>query len=157
MAPLLGPHHRTGALATATALLLVAGCTPWWQRHPASQPDGQQTLCKALAAEQQQLNQQLQTESQALAALTKEPYAPSPAPEPPDPVMASRYSQLDQQLDDERYAAELDAWRLREDQRRQRWNDTQRERRQRLQQRLEELNRGLQALKPKLGSCRGQG
>jgi len=157
MAPLLGPHHRFGALATAAALLLVAGCTPWWQRHPASQPEGQQQRCSALAAEQQQLNQQLQAESQALTALAKKPYVPSPAPEPPDPALASRYSQLDQQLDDERYAAELDAWRLREDQRRQRWNGTQGERRQRLQQRLTDLNGRLSALKPKLGSCPGQG
>jgi TolA-binding protein len=157
MAPLLGPHQRFSALVTAMGILLLAGCTPWWQRHPASQPDGGQQHCKALAAEQQLLERQRQADTQALTALAREPYPPSPVPEPPDPELAKRYSQLDQQLDDERYDAELEAWRLREEQRRQRWTETQRDRRLRLQQRLDDHNRGLAALKPKLGACPGQG
>ena len=157
MAPLLGPHQRFSALVTAMGILLLAGCTPWWQRHPASQPDGRQQHCKALAAEQQLLEQQRQADPQALTALAREPYPPSPVPEPPDPELAKRYSQLDQQLDDERYDAELEAWQLREKQRRQRWTETQRDRRLRLQQRLDDHNRGLAALKPKLGACPGQG
>lgn len=157
MAPLLGPHQRFSALVTAMVILLLAGCTPWWQRHPTSQPEGRQPHCQALAAQQQLLEQQRQADAQALTALAREPYPPSPVPEPPDPELAKRYSQLDQQLDDERYDAELDAWRLREKQRRQRWTESQRDRRLRLQQRLDDHNRGLAALKPKLGSCPGQG
>jgi len=157
MAPLQGPHHPIRALVTAVVILLLAGCTPWWQRHPANQPGGNQQHCKALVAAQQQLERQREADTQALTALAREPYPPSPVPEPPDPELAKRYSQLDQQLDDERYAAELQAWRLRENQRRQRWNETQRDRRLRLQQRLNDHNRGLGALKPKLGSCPGQG
>jgi hypothetical protein len=61
---------------------------------------------------------------------------------------------MDQQLDDERYIAELDGWRLREQQRRQRWAANQNERRQRLQQRLNGHRQALSALEPRLKPCR---
>jgi hypothetical protein len=138
------------------SVLLLPGCSPWWQRQPAS-PDKLQQQCKALDRERQSLDQQRQADAQGLAAIAAEVYQPSPAPKAPDPDVASRYSQLDQQLDDERYNAELDAWRLREQQRRQRWLEGQTERRQRLQQRLNEHRLGLDALEPRLKACRDRG
>jgi hypothetical protein len=135
------------------SVLLLPGCSPWWQRRPAS-PDKLQQQCKALDRERQSLDQQRQADAQGLAAIAAEVYQPSPAPKAPDPDVASRYSQLDQQLDDERYNAELDAWRLREQQRRQRWLDGQNKRRQRVQQRLNEHRLGLDALEPRLKACR---
>jgi septal ring factor EnvC (AmiA/AmiB activator) len=71
--------------------------------------------------------------------------------------VASRYSQLDQQLDNERYIAELDAWRLREQQRRQRWLEGQNARKQHVQQRLNEHQRELSALEPRLKACPNKG
>ena len=143
-------------LLLVSVVLLLPGCSPWWQRQPAGQ-DKLQQHCKALARERQDLEQQRQADSQGLVAIAAEVYQPSPAPKAPDPDVASRYSQLDQQLDDERYNAELDAWRLREQQHRQRWIERQSERQQRVQQRLNDHRQGLNALGPKLKACRDKG
>ena len=143
-------------LLVVSVLLLLPGCSPWWQRQPAS-PDKLQQQCQALDRERQSLEQQRQADGQGVAAIAAEVYQPSPAPKAPDPDVASRYSQLDQQLDDERYNAELDAWRLREQQRRQRWLEGQNERRKRVQQRLNEHRLGLDALEPRLKACRDRG
>jgi len=156
MAPPLVRRPLQPWLLLASVVLLLTGCSPWWQRQPASR-DKLQPQCKALARERQDLEQQLQADAQGLAAIAAEVYQPSPAPKAPDPDVASRYSQLDQQLDDERYNAELNAWRLREQQRRQRWLEGQTERRQRLQQRLNERRLGLDALEPRLKACRDRG
>jgi hypothetical protein len=143
-------------LLLVSVVLMLQGCSPWWQRQPASQ-DQLQQRCKALKREHQSLAQQRQADAQGLVAIAAEVYQPSSAPKAPDPDVARRYSQLDQQLDDERYNAELDAWRLREQQRRQRWLEGQNERKQRVQQRLNEHQRELSALEPKLKACANKG
>jgi hypothetical protein len=143
-------------LLVVSVVLMLQGCSPWWQRQPASQ-DQLQQRCKALKREHQSLAQQRQADAQGLVAIAAEVYQPSSAPKAPDPDVARRYSQLDQQLDDERYNAELDAWRLREQQRRQRWLEGQNERKQRVQQRLNEHQRELSALEPKLKACANKG
>ena len=142
-------------LLLLSVVLLLAGCTPWWQRQPAGQ-NKLQHQCQALEAEGLDLTQQRQADAQGLAAVTAEVYQPSPPPKAPDPELASRYSQLDREIDDERYADELEAWRQREQQRRQRWTDNQRERRQRLLQRLNDHNRSLSALAPRMQPCRSK-
>jgi len=156
MAPSLVRCPPLPWLLVASVVLQLQGCSPWWQRQPASQ-DKLQQRCKALERERQSLAQQRQADAQGLAAIAAGVYQPSSAPKAPDPDMASRYSQLDQQLDDERYNAELDAWQLREQQRRQRWLEGQTERKQRVQQRLNEHQRELSALEPRLKACPNKG
>ncbi|MFM1812328.1 MAG: hypothetical protein RLZZ336_1266 [Cyanobacteriota bacterium] len=140
-------------LLLATVVLLLAGCTPWWQRQPTHQ-DKLQLQCKSLEAERQSLEQQRLADAQGLAAIAAEAYQPSPAPQAPDPELASRYSQLDREIDEERYAAAREAWRQREQQSRQHWSDNQKERRQRLQQRLNDHSSALAALERQLRPCR---
>lgn len=154
MAPPLVRRSPLPRLLLASVVLLLAGCTPWWQRHQAGHDSRLQAQCKALEAQRLGLEQQRQADTQGLAAVTAEAYQPSPAPQPPDPELASRFSQLDREIDEERYAAALEAWRLREQQSRQRWSENQRERRQRLQQRLNDHSSALAALEPQLGPCR---
>jgi hypothetical protein len=154
MAPPLVRRSPLSKLLLASVVLLLAGCTPWWQRHPAGLDAKLQAQCNALEAERQGLDQQRQADAQGLAAIAAEAYQPTPAPKAPDPELASRYSQLDREIDDERYATALEAWRLREQQSRQRWSANQKERRQRLQQRLNQHSRALAALEPQLRPCR---
>jgi hypothetical protein len=156
MAPPLVRRPRQPWLLLASVVLLLAGCTPWWQRQPASQDSRLQQQCQALEAQRQGLEQQRQADAQGLAAVTAEAYQPTPAPQAPDPELASRYSQLDREIDEERYATALETWRQREQQRRQRWTDNQRDRRQRLQQRLNDHSKRLRALEARLKPCRSQ-
>jgi len=155
--PLVRRTTLPAGLLSVSVVLLLAGCSPWWQRQPADRDSAAQQQCRAAEAERLALERQRQADTGALVTLAAEPYQPSPAPRAPDPELASRYSQLDRELDDERYASELEAWRQREQQRRQRWSDQQRQRRQRLQQRLDEHSRASAALEPRLKACRGSG
>ena len=154
MAPPLVRRSPQPWLPLVSVVLLLAGCSPWWQRQPASQDSRLQQQCQALEAQRLGLEQQRRADAQGLAAVTAEAYQPSPAPQAPDPELASRYSQLDREIDEERYAAAREAWRQREQQHRQRWTANQRERRQRLEQRLNDHVRALRALEPRLQPCR---
>lgn len=155
MAPPLVRRPLQPWLLLASVVLLLAGCTPWWQRQPAGLTDAQQQRCKAVEVERLALENQRQADAKALATLSAESYQPSPAPQAPDPELASRYSQLDREIDDERYANQLADWRLAEQQRHALWTEQQRQRRQRLQQRLNEHSSALTALAPQLRPCRG--
>ena len=139
MAPKLAP--RLWVLFMAA--LLLAGCGTWWQQQQAWQRRQAQERClKRRSAIEQQLAL-IRSGQQALRAMAAQIYRPTPKPKPLDPQLASRFSQLDRQLDEERYGAALTAWRLDEQQRRKRWQRSQRERRQRLEA---QLNRHLVAL-----------
>jgi DNA-binding transcriptional regulator YbjK len=156
MAPPLVRRPPQPWLPLVSVVLLLAGCSPWWQRQPASQDSRLQQQCQALEAQRLGLEQQRQADAQGLAAVTAEAYQPSPAPQAPDPELASRYSQLDREIDEERYANALETWRQREQQRRQRWIDNRHDRRQRLQQRLNNHSKLLSAVEPRLKLCRSQ-
>jgi hypothetical protein len=144
MAPKAG--LRSLVLATS-ATLLLAGCGTWWQLQ-------QQTLQRRLAAErcrQQRASidavlAQAKADQRALDSITAEVYKPTPTPAPPDPELASRFSELDRQLDNERYDQQLAAWREREVQRQARWGETKRERSGRASNQLRQHVKALGAI-----------
>ncbi len=130
------PGARTLLLSVAV-ILVVVGCGSWW-RH--QQRAAQERVARELCVNRgNQINARLEpirADQQALQQIAAERYKSTPQPAAPDPKTASRYSQLDRQLDEERYQEQLAAWRWREEQRRTRWQQTQAERRQRVVQQL---------------------
>lgn len=152
MASPLGRHALVPCCLAAS--LLLGGCTPWWQQQERQQ---RQALEQCLDRRErlQQVQQQLDADQSALASLAAERYQPTPQPQAPDPDLASRFSQLDQLLDQERYADQLDAWRQREQPRQQRWQNNQRQRSQRVQQRLDTRLQQLKAIDPALVTATG--
>ena len=148
MAPKAGLRSLVLAIS---ATLLLAGCGTWWQWQ-------QQALQRRLAAERCRQQRatidavlaQATADQLALKTITAEPYKPTPMPAPPDPDLASRFSQLDRQLDNERYEVQLAAWREREAQRRSRWQETQQERSGRVNNQLRQHVKALSAIDPNL-------
>ena len=130
----LGLRPLVVALAVT---VLLAGCGTWWQLQ-------QQALQRRLAVERcrqkrasiDQVLDQAKVEQQAVDRLAAEVYRPTAAPPAPDPELANRYSQLDRQLDEERYTQQREAWQASETLRRQRWQRSWQQRRQRAKQRL---------------------
>lgn len=80
---------------------------------------------------------QLNATRRELARIRSSAYVPSPRPEAPDPALALRFSQADQELDAVRHQEALALWRQAESQRYDDWlrNHTT------LQQRLEQQER----------------
>ncbi|MBM5802089.1 MAG: hypothetical protein FJ077_14980 [Cyanobacteria bacterium K_DeepCast_35m_m2_023] len=134
--------------------LLLAGCANWWQHQ---QKTREQHLERERCLQRRTLISQrlvpIEADQRALAQIRAERYVPTPRPLPPDPALASRYSQLDQQLDQERYLDRLGAWRWRERQRRQRWQQTQNERATRVQRQRRRHLALLAAVDPQLVSA----
>jgi hypothetical protein len=138
--PVLIPR-RGGAVGLAmAAALLLSGCQalpPWLRQLDRSRNAGQQQLEQALERCRQQqpqvelLLRQLQADAQAISTLEAERYSPSRKPQPPDPRLAARFSQLDRELDQERYDQEMARWSSREQQRQANW---QQDHKQRLEQ-----------------------
>lgn len=151
MAPKPAPQPWVLAIAT---VLLLAGCGTWWQQQQQAwqrRQDHERCLKRRSAIERQMAL--IRADQQTLRAVEAESYKPSPAPRPIDPELASRFSQLDRQLDEERYNAALSAWKQAEEQRRQRWQLTQNERRQRLKTQLARHAASLAGLDRRLVSA----
>ena len=134
MAPSTG--RRVLPIAIAVTLLL-AGCGAWWRyQHRAMQQRLAHERCLQKRSAIAQRLEPIKADQEALATIAAEPYVPTPRPQPPDPALASRYSLLDRQLDEERHAEQVRAWTERERQRRERWLDNQRQRSARVEQQL---------------------
>ena len=144
------PGARALVLSVAV-ILLLAGCGNWWHRQ---QRAAQERLARELCINRRnQISERLEpirADQQALRDIAAERYSGTPQPLAPDPQTASRYSQLDRELDEERYQDQLAAWRWRDRQGRARWQQTQRERRQRVEQQLIAHLNALAAIDPEL-------
>lgn len=132
--------HRAGVRAVSVAgvlaMLLLAGCSTWWQQQ---RQVARQRLHQRCLDQKRRIGlvmQQISADQAALATLAAERYVPSAQPSAPDPRLAQRYSQLDREIDLERYNQQLEAWQRRERVALERWQQTQGERRTRVQQRL---------------------
>ena len=148
----MAPKPGVRALVlSAAVLLLLAGCGSWWQE--------QQRAAQARLARERCINRRntiserlepIRADQRVLQSIADERYSASPQPPAPDPQNASRYSQLDRELDEERYQDELSAWRAAEEQRRARWQQAQNERRQQAEQQLSAHLKELAAIEPEL-------
>jgi hypothetical protein len=140
-------------LPVLAALLLLAACGTWlhqqqnWQRRQALE-----RCQKRRAAIEQQLGR-FEVAQQTLRQIDTARYRPSPAPEPIDPERASRFSQLDRQLDAERYAAARNAWMAQERQRQALWRSEQQQRREQARQRRDQAIEQLGQIEPSLVSA----
>ena len=97
-----------------------------------------------------QLSQALERHSRDLKRLNAERYLPAPRPEPPDPALAARFTQADQELDELRYRERLRTWQAAEQARYARWLDEQRSRRERLRTQVGQDASQLRRLAPEL-------
>ena len=149
MAPKPGP--RSLVISVAVLLLLLAGCGNWWQQQErAARERKARELCIDTRNQVTQLLGPIKTEQQALARINRERYVPSAAPSAPDPAQANRFSQLDRELDQERFEQQWLNWRSQEQQRRSRWDLNQRERRGAVQERLDQHLKQLITINPDL-------
>ena len=96
------------------------------------------------------LTEQIKRQTVELAKLNAERYAPSARPEPPDPALATRFTQEDRELDELRYRERLRNWEAQEQQRYGRWLDEQHSRRDRLRGQLQTNGTMLRRIAPEL-------
>lgn len=136
MAP---PLARRCLVVTVVASgLLLAGCGSWWRQHQLVQQRREaHARCIAQRATLTQLIGAIEADQRALKTLSEQVYTPTRRPPPPDPDLADRFSQLDRELDQERYLKESAAWNVSETQRRSLWQQEQLQRQQRVRQRLD--------------------
>jgi hypothetical protein len=165
--------RREATLAALAGCLLVSGllasgllvsCGPSAQQRREAQARAEQ-LQRALAQLQRcrrdqprvsQLGQEVTRHSNQIRALNAERYVPSPRPEPPDPLLASRFTQEDRELDELRYRERLSAWEALEQQRYGRWLSDQQGQRDRLRKLLESDATKLKQIAPELFTSSGQ-
>lgn len=148
MAPQPGPRSL---LISVAVLLLLAGCGTWWQQQQrAARERLARELCRNTSAQISRRLAPITADQLALQRLSQERYIPTAAPAPPDPERSSRFSQLDRELDDERFQQQRAAWQDLEQQRRARWEQNQQQRRERVEQQLEGHLQQLAAINPRL-------
>lgn len=139
------------ALVTAVASGLLAGCGGWWRQHQRAQQRREaQERCIEQRATLTQLIGAIEADQRALKTLTEQVYTPTRRPPPPDPELADRFSQLDRELDQERYLKQSAAWNASEAERRRLWEQGQLERQQRVRQRLDARLQELTKVDPAL-------
>ncbi len=141
----------------------LAGCGPSAQERREAQARAEQKQ-QALARLQRcrrdqsvvtQLSRAVAQHSSELRALNAERYVASARPEPPDPVLASRFTQEDRELDELRYRERLRAWEAAEQQRYGRWLSEQQTQRDRLSKQLESEATKLRRIAPDLLASSG--
>ena len=136
MAPPLA--RRSLVVAVVASGLLLAGCGSWWRQHQLAQQRREaHARCIEQRATLTQLIGAIEADQRALKTLSEQVYTPTRRPPPPDPDLADRFSQLDRELDQERYLKESAAWNASEVQRRRLWQQGQLQRQQRVRQRLD--------------------
>jgi len=133
------------AVVTIVTVLLLAGCGTWWQQRLGTRQREHQR-CLQQRGRIALVMQQLAADQQALSTLAAERYIPSQKPTAPDPALAERFSQLDRDIDQERYKQQLEAWQRRESAARDRWQQTHAERVSRVEGRLAQHTRSLAEL-----------
>lgn len=125
------------------SLLQACGPTPEQRRQAAEQQrQHQQAMAQLQRCRRDQpavtrLSAAIQNRSQALERLNQERYQPSARPEPPDPALASRFTQEDRELDELRYRDQLRSWEEAEQLRYGRWLGEQHRRRDQLRSQLQ--------------------
>jgi hypothetical protein len=140
-------------LLSAAVMVLLAGCTTWWQQQQAWQRRQAMQRCQQRRAAIEQQLGRYEVAQQTLRQIDAALYRPSTAPEPIDPELASRFSQLDRQLDEERYNAAYSAWQQEEQQRRELWLREQQQRRRQATLRRSEAIEKLAQIEPSLVSA----
>lgn len=159
------PRRQSAALALA---LLGLGGTLWGcgpspeQQREAAERERQQRQaladlqrCKRDQATVKRLTAQIQRHTAELARLNSERYEPAARPEPPDPALATRFTQEDRELDELRYRDQLRSWEAAEQQRYGRWLDEQDARRSRLRLQLQGDGVLLRRVAPELMASAG--
>lgn len=147
--------------AVLSLLALVGGllgCGPSpEEKRQAAERERQQQLARAQLERCRrdrpaviQLSQALERHSRDLTRLNAERYLPAPRPQPPDPALAARFTQADQELDELRYRERLRTWQAAEQERYARWLDEQRSRRERLRAQVGQGADQLRRLAPQL-------
>ncbi len=134
-------------LALLLSLGLTAACRlPWTggpspqQRQAAELAERNRRDLERCLRDQDRVRQelaQLGTTRRELGRIQAESYGPSPRPLAPDPALAARFSQADQELDAVRYQEALARWRQAESQRYDDWLQSHTT----LQRRLEDQER----------------
>jgi len=134
----------------AAVVILLAGCSTWWQQQQAWERRQALARCeKRRGAIEQQLGQ-FEVAQQTLRQIETARYQANPAPAPIDAELASRYSQLDRQIDEERYIEALNAWKQEERGRQKLWQQEQQQRRSEARRRRSEAVSRLAQIEPSL-------
>ncbi|MFO7628767.1 MAG: hypothetical protein R6W06_04480 [Prochlorococcaceae cyanobacterium] len=120
---LLRPFSYRRCLATIEEVLAQESLAD--QKRQQQQVAAQQKLCEQKRAAVQRLLPAFRAEEAESNRLQAERYSPLPGPRPLSPDERRSLPQYDQELLDERYDAELQAWRSKEESRRRAWERSQ--------------------------------
>lgn len=154
-------RRRLAALLLLAALGLGSGlvaCGPSpEQRRAAAERERQQRQarldlerCRRNQPAVRRLSSAIALQTDELRRLSVTRYEPSPRPPRPDPALAARFTQADQELDELRYRERLQAWEATEQLRYSRWLAEQAGRRERLRSQLERDANELRRIAPHL-------
>jgi hypothetical protein len=106
--------------------------------------------CQQLRPRLSQLLQAFEAAERDLAAVRAAPYTPTPGPKPLDPNEQRRLTLEDQQTEQDLHDQAVEAWRLVEDQHRERWERSQAARQQQAVEEHDQAAAGLRRLHPDL-------
>ena len=148
--------QRLALLLGLVTSLVACGPSPEQQRQATEreqqqrQAQAQLERCRRNQADVKRLTTAINRHTSQLGQVNAARYEPLPRPEPPDPALAARFTQADQELDELRYRDRLRAWEESEQQRYGRWLDEQTSRRNRLRTQLENDANLLRRIAPEL-------
>ena len=159
--PLERPGLRLLALLGLGASLVSCGPKPEQQRQAAEreqqhrQAQSQLERCRRNQTDVQRLTAAIERHTRELGEAKAARYQPTARPEPPDPALAARFTQADQELDELRYRERLRAWEEAEQRRYGRWLDEQTSRRNRLRAQMDNDANLLRRIAPELMAAAG--
>jgi len=136
--------------------LAACGPSPEEQRATAErqrqlrQAQAELERCRRDQAAVQRLSNAIERSSRELNQISAARYEASARPQRPDPALAARFTQADQELDELRYRERLRAWEVAEQQRYARWLQDQSSRQDRLRVQLESDASQLRRIAPDL-------
>lgn len=147
---------RLGLVALLGLVLVACGPSPEERRQAAERERQQQQAevawerCRRDQEAVIRLSDAIQRHDAELAKIGAETYQATRRPEPPDPVLAARFTQADRELDELRYREQLRDWEARERQRYGRWLDEHNSRQEQLRRERDAEATLLRRLAPQL-------
>jgi len=150
-------RHRLQPLSLLLPLMgaaLLGGCGPdprtVAERQRLAEQQRWIQQCQQLRPRLPQLLLAFEAAERDLAAVRAATYTPTPGPKPLDPNEQRRLTLEDQQTEQDLHDQAVEAWRLVEDQRRERWVRSQAARQQQAGVELDQAAAGLRQLHPDL-------
>lgn len=158
---LLVRGNALAAILLFSATLVACGPSAQQRREQQAREQRQEQAraqlerCRRNQATVSRLSQAIMQSGKQLSELGSQLYTPSPRPEPPDPVLALRFTQEDRELDELRYQDRLRRWETSEQQRYSRWLTDQQSQSENLRNQLEVDATKLRQIAPELLASSG--